>query len=524
MLPEVPVGPRLSGPIVPSSPVPEIPLPALPAVGPQAPIPLPPAPSQTNSPGAFPIPVTLTPELPALPTAIPVIQPKEPLPKPREVPPPIPPAKSLPDLVRPMEHELPTAPPELMVPQGVPVPGKHGTFGSAGVRISKDYPSVRDMMDHDSDWWGGFLIKTRDSDPATLATDRLQVQAEYLLWWVNSQRIPVLATTSLSGGLGFLGQPGTTTLLGPGNFGNTLRNGMRLRAGYWFDDCGTWGINGSYFFLGRQTTSQSLDSAAIPTITRPIFAPNFPGEFGEIVALPGLSTGTFNVRSSSTLWGFDANLRRALCKTCDYRSEIFVGYRFLGLNESLTMNESITALPGNATDPAGTRVTVTDRFQTQNRFNGGQIGYAAERIWNRVSLDGRASIAFGDTSQTVDISGSQTRLRPGMTTPDVFNGGLLATGPNLGHFNRDHFSVVPEISLNVGYWITPVIKAYVGYNMIYWSNVVRPGDQIDRAVDVTLVPNPPPGVPFSGLFRPQPTFHQSDLFVNGIQFGLMGRW
>jgi len=43
-------------------------------------------------------------------------------------------------------------------------------------------------------------------------------------------------------------------------------------------------------------------------------------------------------------------------------------------------------------------------------------------------------------------------------------------------------------------------------------------------VDVTLVPNPPAGVPASGFLRPQPTFHQTDLVLNGIQFGLMGRW
>ena len=37
-------------------------------------------------------------------------------------------------------------------------------------------------------------------------------------------------------------------------------------------------------------------------------------------------------------------------------------------------------------------------------------------------------------------------------------------------------------------------------------------------------PRHPPGVPFSGQNRPQPTFQQSHLSVNGIQFGLMGRW
>ena len=47
---------------------------------------------------------------------------------------------------------------------------------------------------------------------------------------------------------------------------------------------------------------------------------------------------------------------------------------------------------------------------------------------------------------------------------------------------------------------------------------------IDRVVDVSLVPNPPMGVPPSGQLRPQPTFKQSDLIVHGIQFGLEWRW
>jgi hypothetical protein len=514
---------QFAGPMV------EIPLPPVASTAPAAAPNLPPAAVSHAAPGPYPLS-----ELPAIPTAIPVNQPADPLPQPRQVPPPIPPAKELPEPVRPVRPigELPTAPPELMIPPGVPVPGKHGTFGSSAVNISTDYPSVRELMDRDGEgWWEKFRLRPRfeSSDPANaappvLAADRLQLYAEFLLWWVNTQHIPLLATTSVNGGFGFLGSPGTAALLGPGNFGNSLRPGMRVGAGYWFDDCGTWGINGSYFFLAKQTTTQSFDSAATPTITRPIFAPNFPGEFGEIVAMPGLSSGTLVVQSASNLWGFDANLRRALCKTCDYRSEIFAGYRFLGLNESLSINEFITALPGNPSDPAGTRVSVSDNFQTRNRFNGGQVGYAAERIWGRFSASGRASVALGDTTETLDISGSQARLRPGMLAPDTFAGGLLATGPNLGHFTRDRFSVVPELTLNAGYWLTPVLKAYVGYNFLYWSNVLRPGDQIDRTVDVTFVPNPPPGVPFSGQNRPQPTFQQSHLFVNGIQFGLMGRW
>jgi hypothetical protein len=114
-------------------------------------------------------------------------------------------------------------------------------------------------------------------------------------------------------------------------------------------------------------------------------------------------------------------------------------------------------------------------------------------------------------------------VRPG-AAPATFTGGLLAAGPNIGSFNSNRFSVVPEATLNVGYSVTPGLKLYAGYNVLFWSNVVRPGDAIDRVVDVTFVPNPPPGIAASGTNRPQPQFQQSNLWVNGIQIGAEFRW
>src|SRR5205085_4276977 len=116
----------------------------------------------------------------------------------------------------------------------------------------------------------------------------------------------------------------------------------------------------------------------------------------------------------------------------------------------------------------------------QNTFHGGQLGGLVEQKWGRWSADVRGSVALGNTHQELNIQGTQLRLRPGMTTPDQFAGGLLAVGPNLGRFTRDRFSVVPEVSANVGYWFTPTWRAYVGYNLLYWTNVARPGEQIDR--------------------------------------------
>ena len=60
---------------------------------------------------------------------------------------------------------------------------------------------------------------------------------------------------------------------------------------------------------------------------------------------------------------------------------------------------------------------------------------------------------------------------------------MLASGANLGVFQRDVFTMIPELSMEVGYQFTRHIRAYVGYDILYWGCVRRAADQIDLQVD-----------------------------------------
>lgn len=426
----------------------------------------------------------------------------------------------------------PACAPLVSQPYATP-PVRHGTFGSPDLAVSRDY--------HFLDFFCPPGMFGDSTDTVILnegaAYDRSFVQAEYLLWWVKPGSIPALATTSTAGRFGFLGAPDTRTLLGPGRFGQSSRNGFRVRAGHWFgDDCATprFGIDGSYFFLGSRADTFAAGSNQFPVLTRPFFAPNagpanppagfmaLPGEFGEQVAFPGLSTGTLVVMQESRLWGADVNLRKAVCRSCDTRKEWFAGYRYLNLNESLTMTESLTAV-GAPNDPPGTRIQVADSFVTRTQFHGAQAGWTSGRTVGSWDFDVRASVALGVSHQEVDINGGQVRTRPGQAS-EAFRGGLLATGPNLGSFQQNEFAVVPEAIINAGYRVSPGLRAYVGYTFLYWSSVARPGEQIDRVVDITAVPNFDTGAVPSGQARPRPTFAGSGFWAQGIQFGLDYRW
>jgi hypothetical protein len=173
------------------------------------------------------------------------------------------------------------------------------------------------------------------------------------------------------------------------------------------------------------------------------------------------------------------------------------------------------------------RGTVVDSFRTENQFHGGQIGLASSIQRGRWSLDSRATVALGSVFQSVNISGAQTLLfaNGGLTSTP---GGLLAVpGANMGHWSQTKFGVLPEVGVNIGYQVTSHLKLFVGYNVLYLSSAVRPGEQIDQAVDAARVPNfLPPGAvaPLPGIVRPTPQMSTSGYFIQGISFGLMYRW
>jgi hypothetical protein len=492
-----------------------------------------PRPAEVGRPAesSKPIPAPATQPAPAAQPA-----PAQPLPQPRLLegaanPTPAKDALPSPQIQQPQPVcELPTAPPELMTPSAVEAPGRSGNYNSEPIRLSHDFPSLSEIC--------GTPIRDRLRAGLTEdrpALDRGYVEVEQLMWWMSGMRVPTLATTSTTPtGTGFLGMPGTTSLLGPGDFLGSYRDGFRLRAGAWLDDCSNWGLDGSFFILGQRNADAAFSYNQYGVITRPIFSPNpipggatIIGETGEAVSLPGALAGVLTVHAQSVLFGADANLTSCLFRDCDSHAILFVGYRNLDLLESLKIDENIQVIGAGGgrivtNDPIGSLVAVQDRFGTQNCFNGGQIGATYERRWGNFDVDARASIAFGVTNQQLDISGFQTVTLPGRAAQS-FRGGLLAVGPNLGDFSRDRFSVAPEMTLNFGYWITPNFKLYAGYNFLYWTDVIRPGEQIDRVVNLSYVPNAPP-VGASNQVRPQALFAESNMLVHGVQIGLEWRW
>jgi hypothetical protein len=352
---------------------------------------------------------------------------------------------------------------------------------------------------------------------------RFWVSGEYLLWWIRDSHLPPLVTASPPASGGVLGQPGTVVLFG-GPTDNEERSGGRFRAGYWLDSQQTYGIEGSYFFLGSRSVNFTAGSAGAGSnvIGRPFFNAITGAEDAELVSIPGVLTGAVAANLSSRLQGAELNGVCNLCCGCRGRVDLLAGFRYLELTEGLGITENLTVNP-SVPVTGGTAFRISDQFDTRNRFYGGQVGARAEFWSGNLFVNVRGLVALGGTDQVVAVAGSTVIAPPGQV-PTVANGGLLAQPTNSGHFTRDQFAVVPEVGVNVGYQVTEHLRAFVGYSFLYWSNVVRPGDQIDRAVNPTQLPVSAAAPLLTGPARPVPLLRDTDFWAQGISFGVEFRY
>jgi hypothetical protein len=338
---------------------------------------------------------------------------------------------------------------------------------------------------------------------------------EAILWWTKNQPVPIpLLTTgpaAQGAAAGNLGVPGTVSLNQPLHYGAT--GGVRFFAGGWFDAAHTFGMDGSAFFLGRQTAGFGVfdrTNTGAFVINEPVTGVPFSTQ----VSAPGFDTGGATVTARSRFMGGDVNFLYNLYRWDGWTINLLGGYRYLELDESLSIaanslmfvSTTYTDSAGNVlvTAPAGSTIMVTDRFATRNYFNGGQLGASVQYALNRWFFTGTLKVAMGVTHEMVTIDGNTT-VYPVGGNPVPLIGGNFAT-LQIGRYAQNRFAVAPDLQLNVGYQVTPLIRATVGYQFMYLSSVLRPGNQIDNTYD--------------GVVHPTVPLTSSGFWAQGLNFGV----
>jgi hypothetical protein len=370
---------------------------------------------------------------------------------------------------------------------------------------------------------------------------------DYLLWTQNGTHVPALVTQGSINDAhpGALGQPGTTVLYGDGLVNDDSRSGFRFEAGLWLNRCATFGFEGEFLNIGDEESTYHLWSDGSTIVARPFndasltpFQPR-----AELVAFPrgnpNSLDGTIDVSAVTHFNGAAARFLVTLCRQdgcwtdecgCStyhdrFRMIFTGGYRYLDLDDSLSVSERLTTTAGTipGTNLTGTEAfAIDDAFRAHNTFNGGELGMKFEFQRNRWGLEAFPRIGLGSTHQEVTINGTTvaTDVTGARTTSQ---GGLLAQPTNIGTHAQDMFSVVPEIDIDLSWQATAHTKLVIGYSFLYWNNVARVGEQINTNVNSTTLPGSP--VPPAGdTTQPRFTFAETGFWAQGLNAGVDIRW
>jgi hypothetical protein len=371
--------------------------------------------------------------------------------------------------------------------------------------------------------------------------------AGFLLWWTENTPAPgPLVTTGPPGTGGLLGLPTTRTLFGTNRTGYGTTPGIWVDMGTWLDNCHQWGLQLAGFLLERQAQGVTFasDAAGNPLLARPVIF-NTTGNPaasvvisqpamtpGSVAAVAGTAakSGSIDITQNLQFAGWELNLLRNLNYTPGWSFQVLGGFRYLDLYENLNISQSSLFLqsePATSGLPtAGTVQNIADRFTTRNQAYLGQVG--ADVAWTRgpfwVDLWGK--VGMGPNHERVRILGSTTTMVPGGPTT-IAQGGLLALpgtavvpGGNFGTHTTNWFVVVPEVGANVGVNVGEHVRLSAGYSFLYINSVARPGTQVNRIVNPSLVPSLPAFGSSSGTGQPSVITKQDDFWVHGVRFTL----
>jgi hypothetical protein len=432
------------------------------------------------------------------------------------------PGSSLPAQVREAKTPEPTTPPPAT-----------GTLPAAPAPIPSPATNGCSSCGEPKDKWQDTHVGPREE---------IWLDAGYRIWWVKDARVT-----------GPLVTPSTNPLFAGGEVGYGSFNGLTVDGGLWMDCRHTFGLEFGGFIFGREdvTASAASDAAGNPTIVRPFINGLTITPASAFVSTPagagssGLA-GAVSARTTSQLGGLNFNGVKNLTNCENYTVDYLMGFRYIDLEERLTVSQASTPLNGGtlllagATLPPGVGLSLIDDFHTRNQFYGGLVGTRGEIRFGPAFIDMTNTIAFGPNHETLDIYGTTSALTPGGGTVP---GGLLAVGGgsgvvpgsanatsggiptfvhqgNIGRFTTNRFIIAPEVGVQAGAYVTSHIKLAVGYNFLYMSDVVRPGTQPDLQINTRFVPASPNFGTTSGQSVPMVTGNHEDFHAQGVTFSM----
>jgi Putative beta barrel porin-7 (BBP7) len=342
---------------------------------------------------------------------------------------------------------------------------------------------------------------------------------DYQVAWMRGAQLPALVTTSDPGtaraNAGILDSAGSSTLYG-GWVDDQRRSGVRFNTGYWFNPEKTLGFEAGFMMLESQSGIFSNNSTDGMILARPYIDANTGLPQAVLVAFPGSSNGSIDVRANSgNFYEAHFDLTETAVDAGWYRLTSMIGYRFYRYDESVRIRQTISP-----TDPAfiaGTQIVNNDSFSAHNEFHGLDMGFRSQFFWNSLSVDVLTKLAIGRITRTTGIGGDQTIIVPGL--PPVFQGGgVLAGITNNGTRIYQDWKAMPEAGVTLNWQVLSNVNLRLGYSFIFLNAVARAADMIDTTVNPNLFPGA--NAALGGPFRPTNIQPRADMWIQTINFGV----
>src|SRR5262245_39041406 len=334
---------------------------------------------------------------------------------------------------------------------------------------------------------------------------------DYLYW--RAKGGPVIPLVSAVAGPPALAVPldaGSAFALSSDEYNRGPYSGFRLSVGSWRDKPRGTGIEAVFTWFLEEPDRTTFPDAPGVALARPFLdaRAGVPGLF-QLSTPTGTVRGAAAVDTSLDTGGLELNYLRRGPGMFSEEMHWIMGVRYWRLEESLTTEVASRAGPLMASS--------FDTFATRNQFYGAQIGARLNFYRNDCTITLSTKWALGCMVQESDIQGASSILLPNGQRIDRA-GGVLALPTNIGEYDRKKIALLRDMSLSVGYCLAPGVTMRVGYDFLWVSSVLRPGGQIDPAVNPTLFPFG--GAAPTGPLRPLQRFDGETFWMYGASIGL----
>lgn len=336
-------------------------------------------------------------------------------------------------------------------------------------------------------------------------------EVDYLSWRAKGGLVPPLVVGIYTSAVPPLPpDPRMAFPVSDDRINGNVKAGYRLRTGLWIDKPNGTGFEAAYTSFLSSEDSDWFTGGPNTLLARP-----FVDAVARAPALFLLSdprAGVQGVAATGTTFdsdGLELNMLRRGPAMFAQEFHWVIGLRYWSLEESLAI--------AGASQAGGLTIAGYDSFATRNRFYGPQFG--GNMYWDRgkLRIELALRMALGLMTQETSIAGGSTAVLPSGAAFDR-PGALLALSSNIGDHDRMKLAMVRDMSLNVGYRLTDHVQLRLGYQFLWASNVLRPGLQIDRGVNPTLLPFNPG--PVTGPIRPWYRPDGEIFWMHGFTAGL----